>query len=249
MAPQGANILTAPPGGVGALGSDSQGWFRRPQPYAAQPKGQTPQISKRQAGAGAAAAAIHQHGGSASSENFDLGNLSKWSGSGYTGGAGGGSDWVGKGGSSGYGKKWKRAVQDEGNLNKWSGSGAGSGYGGSGGGGGDDWSHWGKGDKGGKGGKKWNKRQAPGAYGRGGNTAVVPVPIDIGLVWDGSNVNMVPPPSSRTVSPGGPGGPGGMPADSIVVGADFPPIPVPINVDALVYPDGQMQIFPSNPRN
>ncbi|KAG0274144.1 hypothetical protein BGZ96_004467, partial [Linnemannia gamsii] len=131
VAAQGVNVPTAPPGGVSALGSDPQGWLRRSQPYGAQPKGQNPQISQRQAGAGAAtaaaadmsnqaaaastaassasaanaaaaanqanaiAAAIHrQHGGSVSSENFDVGNLSKWSDSEYTGGFGGGSDWV-----------------------------------------------------------------------------------------------------------------------------------------------------------
>jgi hypothetical protein len=196
----------------------------------------------------AIAAATHrQQGGSVSTVNVDLSDLSKWSGPGYNGGTGGDSNWGGKSRSSGYGK-WKRVDHDEGNLSKWSGSG----YGSSGSGGGsDDWSHWGQG--GGKGGKKWSKRQAPGAYGRGGNTAAIPVPIDIGLVWDGSKVNLVPPPSSHSAGPSGPGGPapgvGGIPAGSIVVGADAPAIPVPINVDALVYPDGQMQIFPLDSRN
>ncbi|KAF9155554.1 hypothetical protein BG015_009427 [Linnemannia schmuckeri] len=242
--------------------------------------------------ANAIAAAIHrQHGlglgSTSSSGNVDLDNLSKWSGSGYTGGSEGG-DWYGKGGSTGYGKaggggkKWKRKDFDEGNLSNWPGAGAGPSYGGR-----DEWSHYGKGNKKwgkrvdldegnlskwsgggsgysddwshyGKGGKKWSKRQVLGAtvngqggYGRGGNTGAIPVPIDVGLVWDGNSVNLVPPPSSRGV--GGPGGPvpgaGGIPADVTVVGGDSPAIPVPINVNALVYPDGQMQIFPSASAN
>ncbi|KAF8943095.1 hypothetical protein BGZ47_005808 [Haplosporangium gracile] len=245
--------------------------------------------------ANAIAAAIHRQHGSglgstSSSGNVDLDNLSKWSGSGYTGGSEGG-DWYGKDGSTGYGKawtggkKWKREDFDEGNWSKWSGTGAGPGYGGrdewshygkagkkwgkrvdldegnlskwSGGRSsyGDDWSHYGKGGSSGydKGGKKWNKRQVfgaaaggPGDYGRGVNTGAIPVPIDVGLVWDGNSVNLVPPPSSRGAgSPSGPvPGAGGIPADATVVGGDSPAIPVPINVDALVYPDGQMQIFP-----
>ncbi|KAG9066122.1 hypothetical protein KI688_001341 [Linnemannia hyalina] len=183
--------------------------------------------------------------------DLDEGNLSKWSqagaGSGY--GSGGRDAWshYGKGG-----KKWsKREEFDEGNLSKWSGSGSGHGYDG-----GDDWSRYGKGGHSGygmdgKGDKKtWHKRQVPGAAGNYGhpNTGAIPVPINVGLVWDGNSVNLVPPPSSRR-GPGYPGGPipgvGGIPAGAIVVGADSPAIPVPINVDALVYPNGQMQIFPS----
>ncbi|KAF9142153.1 hypothetical protein BGX30_003274 [Mortierella sp. GBA39] len=185
---------------------------------------------------------------------LDEGNLSKWSqagaGSGY--GSGGHDEWshYGKGG-----KKWsKREEFDEGNLSKWSGSGSGHGYNG-----GDDWSRYGKGGhsgygmggKGGKGDKKtWYKRQVPGAAGTYGhpNTGAIPVPINVGLVWDGNSVNLVSPPSSRR-GPGYPVGPilgvGGIPAGATVMGADSPAIPVPINVDALVYPNGQMQIFPS----
>ncbi|KAF9325329.1 hypothetical protein BGZ91_002462, partial [Linnemannia elongata] len=246
-----------------------------------------------QANAAAAAAILNQAAAASAARQGghpDLGNLSKWSDSRYNGG-----NWHGKGGSTGYGKDWKRSDHDEGILSKWSQAGAASGYGsdgrdewshygkgekkwnkregfdegnlskwsgsgsGYGGDGGDDWSRYGKGGnsdygKGGKGDKKtWHKRQVPGpagAYGRP-NPGAIPVPIDVGLVWDGNSVNLVPPPSSRSGSggPGGPEGPvpgvGGIPAGATVVGANSPAIPVPINVNALVYPDGQMQIFPS----
>ncbi|KAF9549414.1 hypothetical protein EC957_003803 [Mortierella hygrophila] len=208
------------------------------------------------AGTGAGADPAEQGSAGGGGKNWkrsdlDEGNLSKWSqagaGSGY--GSGDHDEWshYGKGGN-----KWsKREEFNEGNLSKWSGSGSGHGYDG-----GDDWSRYGKGGHsgygmGGKGDKKtWHKRQVPGAAGTYGrpNTGAIPVPINVGLVWDGNSVNLVPPPSSRR-GPGYPGGPilgvGGIPVGATVVGADSPAIPVPINVNALVYPDGQMQIFPS----
>ncbi|KAG0272488.1 hypothetical protein BGZ95_011758 [Linnemannia exigua] len=199
----------------------------------------------------------HGSGGSGKKWNKrgDVEELSKWSGGG--GGNYGGDDWpshYGESkpgyGSGGSGKKWSKRDVEE--LHKWSG-GSGSdwtsGGGGSGGGGGDwDSSLSGYGKMGNSG---WRKRQvSPGApYGGtggrpetfiiGGNNPAIPVPIDVQLLWDGSNVNLVTP-SGTPAGPGGPGGPGAIPSS-----AGGPAIPVPINVDALVYPDGQMQVFPS----
>ncbi|KAF9121616.1 hypothetical protein BGW39_010398 [Mortierella sp. 14UC] len=215
-----------------------------------------------QAGAASQAAAVDAAlcaaAESRSRDGFDTGNLSKWSGGGSGGGSYDGDDWpsshYGKG-KKGSGKKWNKRSGGGGDiedLTKWSGSsgsewGSGEGYDG-------DWGSPSDSDK------KWYKRQVGsgfgpagagagrggpgGAYVVGNNNPAIPVPIDVQLLWDGSNVNVVTP-SGVPAGPGGPGGlggPGGIAPSSSTGG---PVIPVPINVDALVYPDGQMQVFPS----
>ncbi|KAG0378536.1 hypothetical protein BGX24_003569 [Mortierella sp. AD032] len=203
----------------------------------------------------------HGSGGSGKKWNKrgDVEELRKWSGGGGGGGNYGGDDWSshsGKGtpgyGPGGSGKKWSKRDAEE--LNKWSG-GSGSGWTShsSGGGGGDD------SDSPSSGYEKmsnfgWHKRQVgpgasyggaggrPGKFVVGANNPVIPVPIDVQLLWDGANVNLVTPSGTTagtTAGPGVPGDPSGIPSTG------GPAIPVPINVDTLVYPDGQMQVFPS----
>ncbi|KAG0056343.1 hypothetical protein BGZ83_005462 [Gryganskiella cystojenkinii] len=169
---------------------------------------------------------------SASGEGTD--NISnKYSG----GGSSYGSDSYGSGSYSG----WKSG---SGSYSGWkSGSGYGSGHGGGGSG------SWGGSYGGGKhGGSGYKKRQLvnpggpiTGTGGGPGSGSVVTVPIDIGLLWDGTNVVPVPAGGSFPAGPGpasitsgdGPGG-----SDQV--------IPVPIKIDTLVYPDGHIKVIPSN---
>ncbi|KAF9099397.1 hypothetical protein BGX29_007148 [Mortierella sp. GBA35] len=172
-------------------------------------------------------------GGGAGSLASDSGDWSKYSGSGSNWGGGhcGKKGW---GGDYGDWSKYSDSGSDWGGKKEWD----------------DGWSHARKGK--GEGGKPkhWNKRQVGngpgGPAGASGRTSI-PVPIDVGLIWDGTNVNLVPPtPGSVPLGSGGlgglgrPGGPGGA------GGAGGTAIPVPINIDTLVYPDGQMEMLPPN---
>ncbi|KAF9912006.1 hypothetical protein EC991_001453 [Linnemannia zychae] len=165
----------------------------------------------------------------------DIDKMFKWSG-------GSGSQW---GAGGGHGGGWNYSPSGYGNTNK-----PGSSWD-------DSWS------PGSGSGKKWYKRQigpnfgvglggvsrgglGRGAYVVGNNSPTIPVPIDVQLLWDGSNVNVVTP-AGIPAGLGGPSGLGGSDSGNIApssaVGGST--ISVPINVDALVYPDGQMQVFPS----
>ncbi|GJJ77793.1 hypothetical protein EMPS_10152 [Entomortierella parvispora] len=132
---------------------------------------------------------------------------------GSSGSYGGSSSSYG-GGSGSHGSNWQ--------------SGSGSNYGG-----------YGK-----SGGYKSKRQLAPAASGSGGpgdQSNVIPVPIDIGLMWDGTNMVPVPSGSSSPLPLGGGGGPS---AEGGPGGSDSQVIPVPINVNTLVYPNGQMVVVP-----
>ncbi|KAF9924602.1 hypothetical protein FBU30_005450 [Linnemannia zychae] len=209
-----------------------------------------------------AATNVRQHGGLSHSDAETLNKYSSGSGYGY---GNWGDEWrAGNGGkswSSRKGKKWNKrtdtnvddrvdnTVVDTHNLGTYFDSGpVGKYYG----------HNWYKDNGSGYGaGKQWNKRQLLGGvgpstaigFGRSGiaftgSHSAVPVPINIGLIWDGSNVNLVP--SGSAAAPNESGGMSGIGPLASIVGGNEPAIPVPINIDALVYPDGQISITPSN---